>query len=260
MTLLRRALVVLAVAAIALVLLAEVVGRIAVERIAADELRDAGVARRVEVVVGAAWWKPSVVPALFGADLDRVTVRLDDAELQPLTASRADYVLEGLDMAISLRSRTLHADGLDRGAVAIVVDPEEVGEQIGFAAVVEGDRLLVGADREPAQLHVEGSELVVTSDAFSEEGGSVRLPVIDSYVLPCDPEVDVLAGRVVLSCTTSELPGMLAQHLAPPVEIDPDAPAPPVELEPPVTVHLPPEGSGGPDGTTTTSTPSEPGG
>ncbi len=260
MTLLRRALVALAVAAVALVLLGEVAGRLAVERIAADELRDAGVARRVEVVVGAAWWKPSVVPALLGADLDRVTVRLDDAELYPLTASRADYILEGLDVAISLRSRTLRADGLDRGAVAIVVDPDQVGEQVGFTAVVQGDRLLVGADRVPAELHVEGTDLVVTSEAFSEEGGSVRLPVIDSYVLPCDPRVDVLAGRVVLSCTTSELPGMLAQHLAPPVEVDPDAPAPPVELEPPVTAEVGPGGTGGPDGSTTTSEPPEPGG
>ena len=249
---LRRALVALAVAAAVAVLLVEVGGRIAVQRIAADELRDAGVAREVEVVVGEAWWKPSVVPALFGADLDRVAVRLHDAELHPLKASRADYRLEGLDVSISLRSRTVAAHGLRAGKVVIVVDPEVVAEQLGFAAEVEGDRLLVGEDRQPAKLRVDGGDLVVTSEAFSADGGSVRLGVLDSYVLPCEPQVRVIAGRVVLGCAITELPGIMAQHLAPPVEIDPDAPAPPVELEPPVTAEIGPDGSNSTSSTATT--------
>lgn len=248
MRLLRRALVALAVTAIVLVLVAEVAGRIAVERIASDELRRAGVARKVDVVVGEAWWKPSVVPALFGADLDRVTVRLDDAEMHPLTARRADYLLEGLDVAISLRSRTVEAKGLRAGLVSILVDADQVTEQLGFDAVVDGDRVLVGPDGAPAELRVEEGDLVVTSDAFAADGGSVRLPVIDSYVLPCEPDVRVVAGRVVLRCSTTELPGVIAQHLAPPVTIDPDAPEPPVELEPPVTAEV------GPDGSTSTTT------
>lgn len=257
---LRRALVALAVAVIALGLVVEVVGRIAVERIASNELREAGVARRVEVVVGEAWWKPSVVPALLGADLDRVDLRLVGAEMYPLTARRADYLLEGLDVSISLWSRTVEAHGLGAGTVSIVVDPEEVGEQLGFDVVVEGDQLLVGAERVPAQLRVEGNDLVATSDAFSEEGGTLRLPVIDSYVLPCDPDVRVVAGGVVLRCSTSELPGVIAQHLAPPTTIDPDAPEPPVELEPPVTAEVGPDGSTSTTGSTSASTTTQPGG
>ena len=200
MRLLRRALVALAVAAIALVLVAEVAGRIAVERIASNELRDAGVARRVDVVVGEAWWKPSVVPALLRGDLDRVALRLDDAELYPLTARRADYLLEGLEVSISLRSRTVEAHGLRAGHVAIVVHPDEVAEQLGFDADVIGDRIVVGPDRLPAELHVDGEDLVVTSEAFADDGGSVRLPILDSYVLPCTPTVRVVTGRVVLRC------------------------------------------------------------
>ena len=255
MRLLRRALVVLAVAAIALVLVAEVAGRLAVERIAAHELQEAGVARSVDVVVGEAWWKPSVVPALLGADLDRIDVRLVDAQMYPLTAARADYLLEGLDVSISLWSRTVEAKGLRAGHVAIRVDPEEVAGQLGFDAVIEGDRVLVGPDRVPAEVRVDGSDLVVTSDAFADDGGSVRLPVIDSYVLPCEPQVRVAGGAVVLRCTTSELPGVIAQHLAPAPEIDPDAPEPPVELEPPVTAELGPDGSTSTTASTTTTRP-----
>jgi hypothetical protein len=262
--LLRRALLALAVTAIALVLLAEVAGRVVVERVAAEELRDAGVAREVEVVVGDAWWKPSVVPALLGADLDRVTVRMVDARMHPLTVARADYVLEGLDVELSLRSRSLAVTGLRQGAAAVLVDPQVMGEQLGFSATVEGDRLLVGPELRPAEVRAEGNELVVTSDAFAEDGGSVRLPVIDSYVLPCEPRVRVRAGKVTLYCTTTELPGMLRQHLGPPVEVDPDLPPPPVELEPPVTAEMEPDSSDGPEGSTTSSTttsaPAQPGG
>ena len=234
----------LAVVVVALVVLAEVGGRLTVQRVAARELRAAGVAEHVEVVVGEAWWKPSVVPALLGADLDRAVVRLRDAQMYPLEVSRADYGLHGVAVDLSLRARTVEVTGLDRGTVELVVDPAAMGEDLGVTATVEDDRLLVGADRAPSELAVDGSDLVVTSEAFSEEGGSTRLSILDPTVLPCRPSVRVAGGVVTLRCSTHELPGIIGQHLGPRPEVDPDAPAPPVELEPPITAELDGEGGG----------------
>jgi hypothetical protein len=228
--------------------LAEVGGRLAVESIAEQRLRDAGVAGGVEVVVGSAWWRPSVVPTLFGADLDRVAVHLRDARVYSLSVSEADYVLEGLGVAISVRQRTIGASSLDEGTVRLLADPASMARDLGYEVVVEGDRVLVGPDRDPAVLQVEGDDLVVTSAALAPEGGSTRMPVVDPAVLPCAPSVRVVDGFVELRCSGDRLPGMLGEPLGPRVRDVPDDGADvPVELHPPVTLELdaPPAGVDG---------------
>lgn len=243
MRILRWALVVLVVVLVA----AELGGRIAVERIATDRIRESGIAGEIDVTVGRSWWRPTVVPALFGGQVDRAEVRLRDADVNLLAVRSADYVIEGLDVAISIRHRTIGATDLDRGTYRLSVDPADIGAGLGVAATAEDDRLLVGPDRDPATLAVEGSDLVVTSEAFAQDGGSMRLPVVDPSVLPCTPDVRVAGGLVELWCSSGELPGILRTPLGTGASGDDpgDVPSGPVELEPPASVELAPSTTGG---------------
>lgn len=237
MRMLRRVALPLAAVLLVLAVAAEVGGRIAVERISEDRLRDAGVAGEVDVTVGRAWWRPSVLPAVLGARLDRVTVQLRGAELNAVQVDEADYVLDGIDVAVSLRAGTIGASSLDRGSVTMVVDPASLAADLGVAAVVEDGRLLVGPERRPASLSVEGDDLVVTGDAVPE--GSTSLPLVDPAVFPCTPAIRLVRDRVLLECSGSRLPGVLADPLGPDAEVVPDdLPLAPVELEPPATLEL----------------------
>src|SRR3954470_9605704 len=105
----------------------EVGGRLLNQRFAEDQLRDAGVAGEVEVTVGRSWWRPSVIPAFLTGDLDRVSVRLEDAELYSMPVLEADYVLEDLGVDVSLGDRSITATSLGSGSVRLLVDPREIG-------------------------------------------------------------------------------------------------------------------------------------
>lgn len=240
MKLLRWAVPLLVVA----VLLAEVGGRIAVERIATQRLVDAGIAGSVEVTVGRAWWRPTILPTAFGSDLDRISVELRDAELYGLPVEEADYVLEGLDVAISVMNRTIGAEGLDRGTFRLVVDPREFGELAGIEVTVRDGQLFVGEHEVPADVRVEGDDLVVSGPALDDLGGEARIAVADPFLLPCAPTARLVDDAIELHCVGDRLPGVLASPLGPVGEVDPTVPAP-VELEPPQTLVIEPSTTGG---------------
>lgn len=237
MRILRRVALPLAAVLLVLATAAELGGRVAVERISEDRLRRAGIAGDVDVTVGRSWWRPSVVPALVGGELDRVSVRLRDATMHSARVEQGEYVLEGLAVAISLRGRTVGATSLERGGVSMLLDPASIAADLGVHAVVEGGRLLLGRDQLPATLAVEGDDLVVRGDAVPD--GSASMPLVDPAVFPCTPEVRVTEDRVLLHCTGNRLPGVLGEPLGPDGDVVPDdLPLAPVELEPPATLEL----------------------
>lgn len=239
----RRALLLLVV----VLLLAEYGGRFTVERVAEERLRDAGIAGGVDVVLGSAWWRPSLLPALAGANLDRVEVNLRDASVYGMQVELADYVLEDLEVAVSPRQRTIGASGVGEGRFRLLVDPVDIGAYLNIRTEVDGGRLLLGDSRVPAELAVDGDDLVVVSSAFAEQGGSMRLPLIDPSLLPCRPHVRIVTDLVELRCSGDDLPGILrsplgAGRVSGGDVIDPDLPPPPVHLEPPATTQV--EGDG----------------
>lgn len=77
----------------------EVVGRFALERTTASQLREQGVAGEVSVDIGRSWWTPSITRLLLTRTLDRAQVELSQAQLLVVPVERAHYELE--DMKVS---------------------------------------------------------------------------------------------------------------------------------------------------------------
>jgi hypothetical protein len=206
-------------------------GRLIAQRVTASELRTAGI-QDAQVRIGAAAWRPTLVPALLGGELDRVQVRLRDTSVSGVTIRSADYVLERLTVDPDLSDATVRVRSLGDGWFRLRVTPDAVAEQLGVDAAIERGRLVLGPDREPAKLRVERGQLLVESAFLRREGIAADLLFIDSRVLPCDPEVTVVADLVELSCTGDRLPGLLDSSLGAPVT---DVPPPP-DLQPPQTL------------------------
>ena len=61
-------------------LVAEYGGRVVVGRVAQNQLQSQGIAD-AQVTVGRSWWRPTLLPAVLGGGLDRVSVQLRDAEV-----------------------------------------------------------------------------------------------------------------------------------------------------------------------------------
>jgi hypothetical protein len=219
----------------------EVSGRLTLERIASDRIAAEGVAGGIDVVVGTAWWRPAVLPALMGADLDRIHVRLRDAEVLALPVRVADYVLDEVDVAISLPGRRIGATGLGAGEFRLLVDPSTIGDALGLDASIKDGRLVLGEQSRPAELMLDGDDVVVAGAALEGRGGSETIRLVDPLFMPCRPKVRIVLGVVELRCTAERIPGILEQPLGPGEEpVAPEGPEPPVELQPPATAVLDP--------------------
>lgn len=224
------------------VVVVEVVGRRIAEGVATSELARQGI-DDARVSIGT-WWRPSVLSAVVLGDLDRVRVQLEDTQVSGVEVLEADYDLEGLRVDVDVLTGDVAITDLSRGSFRVVVDPATFGAQLGVAVEAAEGALLIGPDREPATLRMDGGELLIDSDHLRERGIDGRLLVADRRLLPCDPTARVVFDVVELSCTGDRLPGILDSSLGQPL----DVPPPPAQLEPPATLER--------DPTTTTTAPS----
>ncbi len=225
-------------------LVVEYGGRVVVGRVAQNQLQSQGIAD-AQVAIGRSWWRPTLLPAVLGGGLDRVTVQLRDAEVSGVLVETADYVLEDLDVDPDPFGASLGITSVGQGSFRLTVSPASVGRLLGVNARVVDGRLVVGPEGEPAKLRLEGTELVVESPYLARKGLPNRFTVLDGRLLPCDPEVELVGEVVELRCSGDRLPRILDASIGEPVA---QLPAPPTELEPSVTIER----------RTPTSTPSSP--
>ena len=236
----RRALVLLSafvlVGLVALVVVVEVGGRRLVESAAEDELARQGLPDAT-VQVGRSWWRPAILPAVLVGELDRLHVTLRDSQVSGVDVRQADYELRGLQVRLSVRDRTVEITGIEDGGFLLVVDPGSFASVLGVDAVVDDGELLVGPERSPATLGVDGDDLLVDSELLRSQGIDGRIPVLDAELLPCEPAVSLLEDAVVLSCRGDRLPGVLAAPFGPTgPTTDADPSAVPPALQPSATL------------------------
>lgn len=229
MSVLRTA-AIAAVAVVVALVVVETGGRVLAERAAVDELSAQGI-DGAQVTVGRAWWRPTMVPAMVGHGLDRVRVELRDAEVSGVRIERADYVLDDLSVDPALGG-ALGVRAVGNGTFRLVVAPSAVAEAVGVQADVEEGRIVIGPDREPAKVRLDGTDLLIESAYLQREQLEHRVPAVDGRLLPCDPEVALVGDLLELRCTGDRLPRILDAPLGEPVA---DLPAPP-ELQPPQTL------------------------
>jgi hypothetical protein len=210
----------------------ELGGRMMVQRVAADALRDQGV-EDARVQIGSVAWRPVVVPALWGSGVDRVLVELRDGEVSGVRVAEAEYVLDDVDVEVDPFGSSVRVNSIDSGRFRMLVAPESVGELLGVPARIDDGRLTVGPDDEPAKVRIEGARLVVESPYLQRERIDPRLLLLDGRLLPCEPEVTVVGDAIELRCEGDQLPGILAGRLGEPIA---DLPAP-TELQPPATIE-----------------------
>jgi hypothetical protein len=234
-------------------LVAEYGGRVVVGRVAQNQLQSQGIAD-AQVTVGGSWWRPTLLPAVLGGGLDRVSVQLRDAEVSGVLVERADYVLEDLDVDPDPFGASLGVTSVGEGSFRLTVSPASVGRLLGVNARVVDGRLVVGPDGEPAKLRLDGTELVVESPYLARQRLPHRFTVLDGRLLPCDPEVRLDGELVELRCSGDRLPRILDASMGEPVG---RLPAPPTELEPSATIERRSTSSTAPS-TTTTTAPSPP--
>ena len=252
----RRLAVVVVLLVVVGVVAVEWIGRIGVDRLAADRIARDVPAESVEVVLGEAWWRPTVVPAALFGDVDRISVRLTGATLAGFPVAEVDYVLEGIDGNVSIADRQVSVASIDRGHVSMSVDPAAIASSLGAAAVISDGQLLVGPDRVPASFEIVGENLVVSVGDGTRFPDQV-IPVVDDWLMPCSPEVALGERYLQLTCEGDRLPGVLGGTFS----TDDlrgtggsggagsggsgSGEPPPAELEPPATVDLGPEDGAG---------------
>lgn len=230
------ALVILAMVVVGLAAL-EHFGRSYAEGEIAARLRSAGMTGDIQVTVGRAWWRPSVLPAVATGTLDQVEIRIREGSVSGIPVEEVDYVLGGIDGDLSLLNGTVDVRSIDEGSVSMRVLAETIGESLATPIAIRDGRVVVGAEEAPAELRVSGDNLVI--DAPDRAGGApIELVLADPYILPCRPEPGVVDGAIQLDCTGDTLPGILEG----PLQGDTPAPdgVPPMEeLPPPQSIDRP---------------------
>lgn len=210
--------IVVAAALVVLVLLGAVVevgGRALIARAADSQIRAAGVAGGVNVAVGSSWWSPSITKLLFTGQLDRVAVDLRAAQFFVVPVHSANYRLSDLDVDVSLRHESIRVRSLRRGSIRVTIDPSSISSFLGVTVTARDGRLYIGGSREPARVRVDGGDLIVTSHDLVAVNGtdSATFPIVDSYLLPCQPSARVVGEFIELKCSGTELPGILNQTI-----------------------------------------------
>jgi len=223
------------------VLAVEWVGRFGVDQLAADRIARDVPAESVDVVMGSAWWRPTVIPAVALGDVDRISVRLVGADLGGFPVAEVDYVLEGIEGNVSVLRRQVEIDSIERGRVRMLVDPSSIATALGTSAELVDRQLLIGPDRVPASVEVSGDDLVISTGDDAGVPAQV-IPVMDDWLMPCRPTVRLGNHFLELSCDGDQLPGVLGGTFSDggPAgrhgEKDATAERPPADLLPPETV------------------------
>jgi hypothetical protein len=188
-------------------------GRFEASRLAENALETTGGAESADVTIGAQIWRPALLPALAGKPLDQLSAELVNVKVGPLNVDQINYELNDVVVDLDLSKRPVHLTSIGSGQVMMQIASGSLAAVLGTAVEITGGQVLVGPNRQKADLTVSGGQLTVR---VAETGRTFEpLPVDDPDLLPCPPTVAVTNERVVLACTGNRLPGIVKRSLDP---------------------------------------------
>lgn len=138
-------------------------------------------------------------------------IRITAAEV---TAERLTFAVVSLDLddvtfdrGRLMSERTVVLKSLGRGTAVADVTQERLSEVLGVAVTLEAGRVRVrvGNQSVTARASVSDNTLRVTVAGLSVP----TLPIPRLGLLPCAADVEVLAGRIRLTCRVDQLPAEL---------------------------------------------------
>lgn len=190
----------------AVLLVLDVVAKVAVERISARELRNAdGInASAVDTSVDSF---PFLGRLLVSGETS-FSIGLDDVQDQGVRIDRIEFDVDGLvfdrDEALDQRVRI---NSVDRVQATVIIDEASISEALGVAVEVEPGAVSAAG----VTVSVTVVDRTVTASAAGL--GSASFAVPSSDWLPCAPSLELAPDRVELSCTTDVLPPLVNQAL-----------------------------------------------
>jgi len=207
----KKLLIVFAVlAALALVGLAILDNRVQAFAEANAEQRVAGVLPDSQgVVVRIDSW-PILWSVLRGG-LDHVTVTADSVTREGVRADELELVVHGieLDTAAMWSDRKLRVRGIERAVLQGTMSASSISKRVGATVVLTPGIVQVSRDGQTfvATVEVDGRHVVLKSPIPGVEPMKFGLPPRD--LLPCQPDLKVLDGKLALHCEVTELPGVV---------------------------------------------------
>ncbi len=157
---------------------------------------------------------PVVARVLGTGQVRHVSVELDRVARQELTFATIRMELEGVRVGRrTLLGGEVEIQSIERGRIAAELTAEALSAALPVASVELGPgvaRVAVGGAGVDVALELQEGRLRFAAGPLPEL--AVPLPV---DVLPCEPEGEVLEGRILLTCTVHDVPPVLVRAVSP---------------------------------------------
>jgi hypothetical protein len=152
---------------------------------------------------------------LFSSRIDGLVVTVDEVTSPRIEAVDLSLHVEGiaLDRDKMLKDRELVVTDIERATVQGFLTQEAVSAAARGEVKFSPGSVTASARGHTfaAQLKLEGRRIELSAPIPGVPPVVVPLP--DEELLPCDPEVELLEGKLRLSCTIDELPAAVKRAM-----------------------------------------------
>ena len=150
---------------------------------------------------------------LASGEVSRLKVRLDrvQAERWRFSSVTADMRDVRVDRQTLLEDRRVVVTGVGRSRAVAEITQEDLSEAVGVPVRLEDGRVVVAAGAVTVRVTPTVANRVLSLGRFALARPNVPIPRL--ALLPCVSGVEVLPGRLRMSCTFSEVPPELIDRV-----------------------------------------------
>ena len=154
---------------------------------------------------------PFLLTALTSGKVRDVGVTLRQVDAGRIGFDRVDVDVSGpvVDRAVLINDRQVQLDSIDRATVTAEVTASSLSQLVGLPVRLSPGKVTVDVAGRPVTATVDmvGRRLQLSGRGLS----LVPVPIPRRTLLPCDPSVEIVADRIRLSCSFTEIPPVLVE-------------------------------------------------